>query len=114
MELQKCGFYLIFYDFDKDGVPLMRKIGDLFITLENKKGEDIEIRSKKIDEARKNLGHWKESKEIKKQNNSPVSVKKLTETLEAIFTVGVTRAEAAMLYQGVFRPKIKYPLGQTF
>ena len=63
--LQKCGFYLIFYDFDKDGVPSMRKIGDLVITLENEKGEDIEIRTKKIDETSKNLGHWKEPKEIK-------------------------------------------------
>ena len=25
LELQKCGFYLIFYDFDKGGVPLMRE-----------------------------------------------------------------------------------------
>ena len=35
----------------------MRKIDDLVITLENEKGEDIEIRTKKIDETRKNLGH---------------------------------------------------------
>ena len=33
----------------------MRKIGELAITLENEKGEDIEIRTKKIDEARNNL-----------------------------------------------------------
>ena len=64
-----CGFHLIFYNFNKDGVPSMRKIGDLVITLENEKGEDIEIRTKKIDEARKNLGHWKEPKEIKTQNS---------------------------------------------
>ena len=49
----KCGFCLIFYNFDRDGVPSMRKIGDLIITLENKKGEDIKIRTKKINEARK-------------------------------------------------------------
>ena len=29
---------LLFYDFDKDGVLLMKKIGDLVITLENEKG----------------------------------------------------------------------------
>ena len=28
LELQKCGFHLIFYNFDYDGVPLMKKIGD--------------------------------------------------------------------------------------
>ena len=43
----------------------MRKIGDLVITLANKKGEAIEIRTKKIDEARQNLGHWKEPEEVK-------------------------------------------------
>ena len=75
LELKKCGFHLIFYDFDKDGVPSMRKIGDLVITLENGKGEDIEIRTKKIDEARKNLGHWKEPKEMKDPKQFLVSVK---------------------------------------
>ena len=48
MELQKCGFHLIFYDFDKNGVPSMRKIGDLVITLGNEKGKDIEIRQRKL------------------------------------------------------------------
>ena len=32
LELQKCGFHLIFYNPDKGGVPSMRKIGDLVIT----------------------------------------------------------------------------------
>ena len=92
----------------------MRKIGDLVITLENEKGEDIEIRTKKIDKARKNLGHWKEPAEIKEPKQLPVSVKTATETLDVIFTTGVTRPEAAMLYQGVFRPKVEYPLGRMF
>ena len=48
MKLQKCEINLIFYDFDKDDVPSMRKIGDLVITLVNEKGEDIEIRTKKL------------------------------------------------------------------
>ena len=37
-----------------------------------------------------------------------------TETSDAIFIAGVTRPEATMLYQGVFKPKVEYPLGQTF
>ena len=49
LELHKCGFHLIFYDFDKDGIPsMMRTISNLVITLENEKGEDIEIRTKKV------------------------------------------------------------------
>ena len=58
----------------------MRKIGDLVITLENDKREDIEIRTKKIDEARKNLGHWKEQEEIKEPAQFPVLEKTATET----------------------------------
>ena len=102
LELQKCGFHLIFYDFDKNDVPSMRKIGDLVITLENEKGENIEIRTKKIDEARKNLCHWKEPEEIKNPKQFSVSIKTAIETSEAIFTARVTRAEVAMLYRGFF------------
>ena len=80
----------------------MRKIGDLVITLENEKGEDIEIRTKKIDKARKNLGHWKEPEEIKVPEQFSVSLKTAIKTSEAIFTVGVTQTEASMLYQRVF------------
>ena len=32
----------------------------------------------------------------------------------ALNDTGVTRKEAVMLYQGVYRPKVEYPLGQTF
>ena len=70
LELQKRGFHLIFYDFDQHGVPLMRKISDLVITLENEKGEDIKIRTKKIDEARKNLDIGRNHRQSKSQSNS--------------------------------------------
>ena len=52
--------------------------------------------------------------EIKESKQFPVSVKTATETSDKIFTAGVTRPEAAMLYQGMFRPKVEYPLGQMF
>ena len=80
----------------------MRKNGSLVIKLENEKREDIKIRTKKIDKARKNLGHWKEPEEIKEPAQFPVSKTTATETSEAIFTAGVNRQEAAVIYQGVF------------
>ena len=92
----------------------MRKVSDLVIILENEKGNDIEIRIKNIDEERKNLGHWKESEEIKVPKQFPVSLKTTIETSETIFKAGVTIQEASILYQGVYRPKVEYPLGQTF
>ena len=113
LELQKLGFHLIFYDFDQHGVPSVRKISDLVITLENEKGEDVKIRTKKIDEARKNLGHLKEPQAIKIPKQYKQSLETAIKTLEAIFTAGLTRKEAATIYQGVWRPKVEYPLGQT-
>ena len=92
----------------------MRKISDLVITLEIEKGEDIEIRMKKINRARKNLGHWKEPEEIKILKQFPISLATAIETSEAIYTAPVTQDEALMLHQGVYRPKVEYPLGQSF
>ena len=92
----------------------MRKISDLVITLENEKGEDIKIRTKKIDEARKNLGHWKEPHEIKIPKQFEKSLATAVETSEHIFTADLTRKEAATIFQGVWRPKVEYPLGQTY
>ena len=60
------------------------------------------------------LRHWKEPVKIKEPKQFPVSVKTATETSDTIFTAGVTKPEATMLYQGVFPPKVEYPLGQTF
>ena len=59
-------------------------------------------------------GHQKPNADIKEPKQFLVSVKTATETSDAIFTIGVTRTEAAMPYQGVFRPKVKYPLAQSF
>ena len=69
----------------------MRKFSDLVITLKIEKWEDIEIRTKNINKARKNLGHWKEPTEIKEPKQFPVSVKTATETSDAIFTARVNR-----------------------
>ena len=40
LELSKCGFHIIFYNFNDNGTPKMRDIGDLIITLKNEKNED--------------------------------------------------------------------------
>ena len=92
----------------------MQKISDLVITLENEKGEDIEIRTKKIDKARKNLGHWKEPQVIKLPKQYKQSLETAVDTSENIFTAPLTRKEAATIFQGVWRPKVEYPLGQTY
>ena len=81
----------------------MRKIGNLVITLVNKKGEDTKIRTKQIVEARKILGHWKELAVVKVPEQFPVSLETAIGTSDSLFTADVTRSEAQMLYQGVLR-----------
>ena len=73
----------------------------MVITLENEKREDIEIRTKKIDKARKNLGHWREPEEIKIPKQFPVSLEKAIETSEAIFTAGVKQKSSNIILRSV-------------
>ena len=80
----------------------MRKIGDLVITLQNERGEDIEIRTKKIGEACNNLRHWKEPEIIKVPKQFTVSLETAITTLESIFKAGVTRPKTHILHQGVY------------
>ena len=56
----------------------------------------------KLMKQKKNLGYWKEPEEIKIPRKFPVSLEKAIKTSDAIFTAGVTRKEAVMLYQGVY------------
>ena len=79
-----------------------------------KKGKTLELEQRKIDKARKHLGHWKEPEEIKVPKQFPVSLMTAIETSEAIFTSGVTQKETAMLYQEVYQPKLEDLLGYTF
>ena len=92
----------------------MRDIGDLIIILKNEKNEDIEIRTKKIDEARINFGHWKTPAATPIPKQFLVSLEKAITTSNTIFTSPVTRPEAKMLYQSVYRSTVEYPLGQSF
>ena len=48
LELHKCSFHLIFYDFDRNGVPSMRKISALVITLKMKKEKILKLEQRKL------------------------------------------------------------------
>ena len=60
LELSKCGYHLIYFDFDSSGLPRMRvNPPNDSVILKNQQGEEIEIKEKKIYIPRKNLGHYK-------------------------------------------------------
>ena len=79
-----------------------------------RKEKTLKLEKKKIDEGQKNLGHWKELKDIKQPKQFFISLETAITTSETIFTAEVTQQKAQILYQGVYQLKVEYPLGQTF
>ena len=59
LELPKCGYHVIYYDFNDDGVPYMRHTQQESITLVNEVGTNVDIKGKNIYTPRTNLGHKK-------------------------------------------------------
>ena len=97
LELPKCGYHLVHYDFEPSGIPKMRHIAEDSITLKNDKDEDVKINSKNIFTPRKNLGHYNapdgnQKTQVDVVRNNAV---KLTND---IVQCSCTRSEAKMLY----------------
>jgi hypothetical protein len=59
LELSKCGYHVIYYDFEDSGIPHMGPSPGDSITLTNDQGDLIPIHSKNIYQTRINLGHAK-------------------------------------------------------
>ena len=60
LELPKCGYHLIYYNFDDNGIPRMQlPPPDNNIQLQDDKGSPVPIKAKSIYVPRKNLGHYK-------------------------------------------------------
>jgi hypothetical protein len=59
LELSKCGYHGIYYDFSDSGIPQMWHSPGDYITLANDQGDLIPIQSKIIYKTRINLGHAK-------------------------------------------------------
>ena len=59
LELPKCGYHIVHYDFKDNGIPEMRHSPSESITLHNEHGDDVKIESKNIFQTRINLGHAK-------------------------------------------------------
>ena len=60
LELPKCGYHLVCYDFDYAGLPQMRISAPReSSTLKDDNGIDVQIKAKSIFQPRKNLDHYK-------------------------------------------------------
>jgi hypothetical protein len=113
LELSKCGYHVIHYDFEDSGIPRMKHNPGESITLQNEKGEPISIKSKNIYQTRVNLGHAKAPSDSC-NTEFERTLKKAVKIGEAITQCGGTRAESKMLYRAVWKPAVEYILPQSF
>ena len=113
LELPKCGFHVIYYEYTEAGIPYMLHSTNRPINLKANDNTQIPIQEKDIHTSRKNLGHFKSpSRNYAPQLHNLCT--KATELSKAITSCPVSRDEAKQLYETVFRPAIEYPLGQSF
>ena len=113
LELPKCGFHVIYYNFDDNGIPIMQHSSGKNIHLHTADGLAIPITEKNIFTPRKNLGHYKSPAGTTHTQTNKI-LARATELSNTISACCVTRAEAKTLYQAVYRPAIEYAIPQSF
>ena len=100
LELLKCGYQLVHYNFEPSRIPKMRHIAEDSITLKNNKDEDVKINSKNIFIPRKNLEHYKAPDGNQKTQVDEVRNKAVKLTND-IVQCSCTQLEVKMLYKSV-------------
>ena len=113
LELPKCGFHAIYYRFDDQGLPVMVHDTQHRITISNAHNEEIPIREKNIFTPRKNLGHYKAPASRYIVQTAKI-LEKAHALSDAIAKCDISRTEAKLLYDSVFRPAVEYPIPQSF
>ena len=112
--MTKCGYHLIYFDFDSSGLPKMRYTPkDDSVSLTNQDGKEITIKAKNTFTPRKNLGHYK-APEGNSNTEYEERRKKAKEITKSIIACGCNRTENRMLYNTVWRPVVEYTLPQSF
>ena len=98
LELSKCGYHLIYYEFNPEGIPKM-KIAPLSdkVILTNDKNDDVPINAKSIFTPRLNLGHYKSP--AGNRNTQATKLKEKAKTLtDNIIRCNLTRNETRMVF----------------
>jgi hypothetical protein len=113
LELPKCGYHVIHYEFDESGIPRMLRSPGESIILKNEQGDDVTVKSKNIYQTRTNLGH-KKSPAGSRIGQTTTTRDKAIKLTEAIINCGCSRSETRMLYDSVWKPAIEYTLPQSF
>jgi hypothetical protein len=101
LELSKCGYHVINFDFEDGDIPRIRHIQGESITLKNDHGDLIPIKSKNIYQTRINLCHAKSPADSCNKTEFERTMKKAVNIGKAIAQCGGTRSENRMLYRSV-------------
>ena len=101
LELPKCGYHIIYYNFAPTGVPKMRLIppNDKVI-LKDDKGDEVPIKAKSIYKTRLNLGHYKSPAGTRTIQTEKLK-QKASNLTDNIIACNVSTEEARMLFQTV-------------
>jgi hypothetical protein len=113
LELSKCGYHIIHYNFDDSGIPKMMHHPSEKITLKDAEGGDVNIVGKSIYQPRLNLGHLKAPARTGIKHFNKV-LTNATGIADAVVKCGGTRDESRMYYDTVWRPAVEYTLSQSF
>ena len=109
LEITKCGYHTIYFDFQSNGIPVMPHSTNQT----NPNGNVIPVRPKNIYQPRRNLGHFK-SPAGKFNTQAKVILQKAQSISKAISQSPVSQEAAFVLYHTVYRPAVEYVLGQSF
>ena len=90
LELPKCGYHVIYYDFENNGIPKMRHRQGLPITLNDAHGAPNPVTPKNIFQQRKNVGHFKAPAGTSVTQYEEI-MKKVRSISNAIVRIRVTR-----------------------
>ncbi|OEU05830.1 hypothetical protein FRACYDRAFT_257959 [Fragilariopsis cylindrus CCMP1102] len=113
LELPKCGYHVIHFEYENSGIPTMIVSPGDSILLQNEHGNDVKIESKNIFQPRTNLGHIKGPMQRGITQTETVA-EKGTRLTNSIVKCGCSRTETRLLYDTVWKPAIEYVIPQSF
>ena len=109
LELSKCRYHIVYYDFSEKGDPKMQALTSKEICSPDATDEPVPKQAKNIFKPRKIWVHFKSPGGNSKAQLAAIT-KKAIEISKAISKTKATRDETRILYESVYWPAIEYTL----
>ena len=112
LELPKCSYHLVAFDFDRDGTPTLIQKSFQPIQVQDNVGQTIGIRHNGLTDAHKTLGHYKAPYDHDK-NNFLYIMRQGIELRDALARSPASNREAKLFYDMYIIPSLGYTLAQS-